>query len=398
MIYLLIGLYIIFLSYYYDFRHHKNGRQFHFYAILLVLILLAGFRYRLGIDSIRYAMGYQDLPNLSQLANFKFEEHKYDPLYLLLASLCRTISNEFWVMQMAQAALVNFILFRFFKKNTSNVFFAILIYYIVLYIAYMCETMRESCAIAMMLLGWEYIKDDKRLGFIVFSVLAFLFHSSSIILAIVCFFVITGYHKRISFSRSTIIAAFLVLVLASVVQVVFADVLEYIAFTDRLADKAEEHLSGGHFSSKLNLLGIFLVAISYGVVPYICAMTLRGTKYSKSLEFFLIVEMFCAAFSYPIAIFYRYMNYFMPFVILAICKTLSMRSYTVPFIGTLRTATFNLWLLLIFPFAFSRANYMLRNDAGTEIKTYARYYPYDSIFTKETDRDREMLYTYMLMY
>ena len=79
MIYLLIGLYIIFLSYYYDFRHHKNGRQFHFYAILLVLILLAGFRYRLGIDSIRYAMGYQDLPNLSQLANFKFEEHKYDP-------------------------------------------------------------------------------------------------------------------------------------------------------------------------------------------------------------------------------------------------------------------------------------------------------------------------------
>jgi hypothetical protein len=300
-------------------------------------------------------------------------------------------------MQMAQAALVNIIFFRFFKKNTSNVFFAILIYYIVLYIAYMCETMRESCAVAMMLIGWEYIKDDKRLRFIACCVLAFLFHSSSIILAIVCFFVITGYYKRISFSRSTIIAAILVLVLASVVQVVFADALDYIAFTGRLADKAEAYFESGHFSSKLNLFGILAVAISYGLVSYICARSLRGTKYSKPLEFFLVVEMFCAAFAYPIAIFYRYVNFFTPFVILAVCKTMSMPSYTVPLVGKLRTSAFSIWLLLILPFVYGRATYMLRNDAGTEIKIYTRYYPYSSIFTKERDYDREMVYTYFMM-
>ena len=397
MIYLFIGIYLVILSYYFDFRHHKNGRKFHYLAILIILILLAGFRYRLGIDTVRYEMSFRDLPTLNQLSMLEFQEHKYDPLYLFLSSLCHSISKEFWVMQMAQATLVNVIFLRFFKKNTSNVFFAILIYYIVLYIPYMCETMRESCAVAMVLLGWEYLKENRRFGFVVYSILAFLFHSSSIILVIVCFLVITGLYKRIKFSSPTIVAAILVLVLSSIVQIVFGDVLELIAFNSRLADKVETQIVSGHLSSKLNIFGLLSVAIAYGIVPYICAMSLRGTKHSKQLEFFLIVEMFCAAFAYPIAIFYRYVNYFTPFVILAICKTLSMSSYTVPLVGKLRTSTFYIWFLLILPFVIGRARYLLQDDAGTEIKTYARYYPYSSIFTKERDFDRENLYTYMLM-
>lgn len=62
------------------------------------------------------------------------------------------------MMQICQAILVNIILFWFIKRNTKNIFFAVLIYYVFLYTNFMCEVMREACAVSMFLLSWEYFK------------------------------------------------------------------------------------------------------------------------------------------------------------------------------------------------------------------------------------------------
>ena len=389
MIYLLIGIYLLFLSYYYDFKGHCRRKWFHYGVILLTLILVAGLRYHIGLDSQRYEARFQTLPKLNQLSIEEFSESAYDPLYLLMASFCRTISDEFWVLQLAQAILVNVVFLRFFRKNTKNVFVAILLYYVILYISNMAETMRESCAISMILLGWEYLKSNHKFGFVIFCLFAFLFHSSAIIAIAVCLLVLAGIHEKIRFSFGTVFGALLIFVMSTVVQNVFSDALTLLAFSSRLSDKIDIYSDTAMFSNTLNLFGIISVSLLYGFVPYICAKTLRGTKYSNTLEFFLVIEMFCAAFSFPISIFYRYINYFMPFVILAMAKALSEKSYRIPFIGTLKTSIFTTWLLLSLPFIIERAKYMFGNDGDSKYKVYSRYYPYSSILTEDLDPDRE---------
>lgn len=394
MIYLVIACYILFLSYYYDFSGHIKGKKYHYAICLVSLILLAGFRYRLGIDSIRYEYAYNKLPYLSQLTIIDFKESRYDPLFLLLSSFARTISEEFWVLQMMQAILVNVIFFRFFKKNTRNYFFAIFLYFSLLYISNMTETMRESCAIAMLLLAWEHYLDNKKFKMLICCVIAYLFHSSSIILLLIYLFILLGLDTRIKFSRIIFLSVFAVFVFAWVIHDVFADLLNLLTFSSRLSGKAEMYTDNGLFASRLNMFGIATISILYGVIPYACSKSFDNTRFSKCLEFFLVIELFCAAISFPIAIFYRYINYFLPFVILAVCKTLEKSYYFLPILGRLRTSMFFSWLLLSSLYLGNSAKYYLKDEEGTKFKVYTRYYPYKSIFTKETDSEREGLYRY----
>ena len=398
MIYLLVFLYLFFLSYHFDFKKHKGNKKIHYALALLFLVCIAGFRYRIGIDTIRYEMTFDTIPTLRSLSLTEFSENKYDPLYLLLASICKSISSEFWVLQMAQAILVNFVFFRFFRKNTNNYFFAILIYYLLLYISDMAETMRESCAIAMMLLSWEYYKKDKRFMVFLFFVFAFLFHSSAILLFVIFMPILLRFDKYITFSKNTAIISIIILLTATVVQSIFMENLISIALNARFSDKVDVYLENGMLGSQLNVFGVLTSIILYGLVPYFCIKSLRHKKDIYKLEYFLVVEFLCAMMSFPIFIFYRYINYFLPFVILAIAKTLSEKDVKILTLKPLVTTSFIIWLLLAFPYVAIRLKLFLSPEWEGGPMTYSRYFPYSSIFTQEKDPERESIFTQFIFY
>ena len=393
MIYLLILFYLLILSYQYDFLKKSAQRSLHYFIVMAVLILVAGFRYRIGIDSIRYEMDFEGIPTLGTLSLNDFSEQKYDPLYLLLAVICRSISNEFWVLQMAQAVLVNIIFFRFFKKNTDNIFLAILIYYFILYAGNMFETMRESCAVAMMLLSWEFYKKNRRFVVLFFFSLAFLFHSSAILLFFVYIPIILKIDRRIIFSKNTLLIVSLILLFAFTIQDFFLDNLVFFALNSRFADKIDLYTSNNMFEDKLNIFGVIASIVLYGIIPYICASTIRKTKDSYKLEYFLVIELLCAVMAFPIYIFYRYVNYFFPFVILAMCKSLSFKCVNIFGITKFSTKRIAIWLILSFPFVITQTKLMLSSEWPSGPQVYSRYYPYSSIFTKKEDADREAIFS-----
>lgn len=392
MIYLLILIYLLLLSYHFDYKKRCGNRRFHYLIALVALICVAGFRYRIGIDTIRYQMTYQDIPTLNSLSLSVFSEQKSDPLYLLLASFCRSISDKFWVLQMAQAILVNTIFFRFFRENTQKYFTAILLYYLLLYISDMTETMRESCAIAMLLMSWKYYKKDKTLMQLLFFVLAFLFHSSAIILILIAIPILLKLDKKIVFSKPIFMVSLLILALSSVIQIVFGDNVELIAFTNRISDKIELYQEKEMFSNRINIFGLLTSVILYWFIPYVCAKSLRGEKDSYKLEFFLVCEMFFAALAFPIFIFYRYINYLMPFVILAISKALSQKKVSILDFASFQSSDLVIWLLFFLPYITVQTNLMLNPEWEHGPKKYSRYYPYSSIFTEEKDNDRENIF------
>ena len=125
MIYILIIIFLILLSYQYDYCKYKKYWNFHFYTILCVLVMLAGFRYRLGNDTINYMKWYESLYTLS---NFKLDLSDYEIGFTFLSSLIKTLGGDFYVLQFVTAFIINFSILSYFKKYCRNyTFFCIIL-------------------------------------------------------------------------------------------------------------------------------------------------------------------------------------------------------------------------------------------------------------------------------
>ena len=64
MIYLLLLFLLLYLSYRYDYRKNIAYFDASYYLILILFILLAGFRFRIGVDTIRYESYAEYIPSL----------------------------------------------------------------------------------------------------------------------------------------------------------------------------------------------------------------------------------------------------------------------------------------------------------------------------------------------
>ena len=399
MLYILILIVIIYFTYHFDYLGNIRYRDFCYYSLLTVFVLLAGLRYRIGVDSIRYEEVFKYVSNLYEITEYEIieNEERLDPLYALMSSLAKTISNDFWVLQLIQSLLVNTILFRFVRKNTKNLFFAILLYYIVLYANYMCEVMREACAVSMFLLAWEYFKSNKWIRFYLFSLLAFFFHTSAIVLFVLPIFNFLKIDKLLDINTKTTIFVLLGIVICGfIIQSNFYEYIQIYSINDSLSEKIsrykrKETLSGAIFNWK----GIISVAIRYVLYPIWAVITLKySKKISPKLATMVSWSLFYSMLMIPIAIFYRFNNYFLPFTIIAISefafldRILSISGKLVIIKGYVT------WILIFFPLLFVHSYEYFSEVDKTGLKDYMRYYPYYSVISPEEDDNRERLFRY----
>ena len=95
MIYIFIAILLLFFSFRYDICGKSKGRDLLYYMVMVILIMTAGLRYRLGIDTPNYISHfYHDIPSLGNLT--------YDdigigakPLWVLLNSLMNYINLQY---------------------------------------------------------------------------------------------------------------------------------------------------------------------------------------------------------------------------------------------------------------------------------------------------------------
>ena len=175
-------LYIILLSLslfsigYCEIGGHRKYRKILFYLLFLYAVLLAGLRYRVGGDTIIYMDDYADLPTLSELSIEDFFYQQTEPFYLLLCVLVRMISPEFYLFQLIHALLVNFAVFRFFKKYSNYPFIGLFIYFLWFYFIFNYEFLRESLAVSVMLLAYGYYQNKRWKKYYACATIALMFH------------------------------------------------------------------------------------------------------------------------------------------------------------------------------------------------------------------------------
>ena len=88
-----------------------------FLLVEILLILVAGLRYRIGGDTTNYIYSFYHVYPV--LEDFSFEDYPIgkDPLYVIINSIVKTLGGRFYVVQLIQSIFVITLTFKYFKKQ-----------------------------------------------------------------------------------------------------------------------------------------------------------------------------------------------------------------------------------------------------------------------------------------
>lgn len=161
----------------------KTNKIFFLIIVGVVLILVQGLRrYDVGSDTLNYVYIYKNANNMSydQILN---TETFVEKGYLIYNKFLGSISpNNPQLMIFINAILINVPILIFIYKNAKYMVFSTLLYVIMYFYIDSFAIMRQFIAIGIILLGFEFLKRNNLILFVLFVLFASLFHSSAIIM------------------------------------------------------------------------------------------------------------------------------------------------------------------------------------------------------------------------
>lgn len=133
MPYIPILLLLFFLSFSYDFLGHKRGYNLGYYFIYLLLVVVSGFRYRIGADTFAYQDFFEEEQvYLSDLSLADYFSYRWEPLFIFFVALIKSTINDFIFFQIVHSIIINSVVFWFISSNTKNKFTAVFLYFLYL--------------------------------------------------------------------------------------------------------------------------------------------------------------------------------------------------------------------------------------------------------------------------
>lgn len=389
MIYILVALYLFLLSYRFDLKERKFGYIFHQRLSLIILIGVAGFRYRIAPDSITYMGDFAyRIANLWDLNLESFTLTRYQPLWIFLNSVCKTIWNDFVGFQLISAIIINYSFSYFFKMSSSKYFTCLFFYYISCYVYFNMEIVREALAISMFLLSLVKYNEGKLKQCIIFFFMAVLFHAFALIIGLVYVF-LSEKIPQIFKNLIAISVIFLIIFIPNPL-VLFSGF-----FGGEIGSQLEQYsimklgtmtLSGYLFMIS-RIVIVYLALVFFGKIKAIPYARL-DMRILQNLSILYIVLIIVRSISIPYL--ERIINYFSVIIIVYlvsymynVIKRKGMKQF--------QKASFLLIGLLVI---FLNVYPMMKFIPEWNAPYYKRYYPYDSVFEKNKDPDREYIIRY----
>jgi len=384
MIYQIVIVILLLFVLRYDINGKTRYRNECFYAMLVIFILIAGLRYRLGVDTTRYLTRfYYETPELHELT-WDDLEFGTDPLYTLLNSIVLTLGGKFYMVQLLHAGFVNTLIFSYIKKHTDAIFLSIFIYFIWQYALINMEEMRASMSLVVCLFANDYLLDKKWMKGLLLYVIGCLFHTSTIIVMIMPLFFFMRLNK---ICVMVLIGAFF---FGFVIQSFLSDYVTLIQINDEIDAKAQGYADSEDFmESKRNILGYLSLVISCGY----SVLSLWYMKIGKfdtrllKIEPLIMVYLIFAIMYIGLPIAYRFSRFYIIYNIMFVAEfMIHLFKKQDPRIG--QYVIYTKALAIMFPFFF-----LIFKGRSTE-KTWVRYHPYSSVFDQRLDQKRERVYSF----
>ncbi|MGE8427202.1 MAG: EpsG family protein [Sphingobacterium sp.] len=380
MIYLLIFGFS-FLAYlrYINSTSKKDG-QVVYVLIWLALILLAGLRYRVGGDSLHYFDIFDSYPTLSTLWDYDFGKAEYNAGWIIFNAIIKSFSDSFYTFQFVHALILNTIVFYAIQNYSRNKFLVVLFYIFFYFLYFNMEILRESMSISVFILSIPALLKKNWKKYFIFCFIAYLFHSSALILLIFPLF-----SRKMHIKYQVMI------------MVLVALIINFISF-----DSAVETLFGSfsfgqrasrtYLAKEMNFLGILIILIKV-IAFYFIYLVAQRRKICLYHPFavFITPYLILGLLASVIPGVYRFLNYLsIPILIYSVDVLYSFirtRTKTNVSLAKVYSCFLVLILLQIQYFTRDTSKYTRGNS-----HFYNIYVPYHSTFDEKIDQTREDIF------
>lgn len=377
MIYLVIVLFILTLLYIYDVRGVKEKRIFWYRIVQVVLILLAGLRYRIGTDTPNYLHRfYNEYPPLQDFLFADYPIGGDGPLFVLMNSFVISLHGKFFMVQLLQASFVILLIFKYFQKHSEYLFTCALFYFILCYVQFNFEIMRGSMSIAVCLFANDYALEKKWIKAYSLYAIAFIFHAQALIL----FAVPLLLFLRLDFKGVIILLCSFVG--GILIQHYFGEIIEMLSLAEAMSNKATRYADQDIYNGAGGNIFFYIVhifpALLYGLFSLVYVKRNGGSLEILKMTPFVMLGLIFLILQMNLQILSRYVDYFSVYlvIIMAECAIMICNSKRAT-----RCLSLTRCAVLFIPFFFLVIyKYSI---------TYQRYLPYNSVLDRKIDKERE---------
>lgn len=381
MIYLLVFILLLIPVVKYDWMAKTGGENTWFYFNLVVLILLAGLRYRVGGDTLMYMSVFDECPTLDELKYFDFDTAQYNPLWYIFNAISKSIYNDFFLFQLLHACIVNPIFFSFFRKYCPSYYFsAILLYYVGYFCYFNMEVLRESLCICVLLLSTRLLLEKRWISYYMICILALYIHYSALVMFL--FPLLFLFFKKPSWICQLVLLVSIFTFTAAVNVPLL--LLSALSVDEQLMILAEKYLD-----MERNLNGMLFLLLQY--LPLFGMIFLRNRYNSCQKPDFTPIVMgvvIIYAFSMNLTGLNRLVNYFVPFILIYTVNTVY---FVISNVKVKFTLGYTALTVSIFLLCFNYYYYYAKDvsDAYPNTRFYTVFYPYHSVFSPKQEEHRE---------
>lgn len=375
MIYLIVFIILLFFAIRFDGKPSSPKTVNYRTAILcIILILLAGLRYRVGTDTLIYTDQYLHFKSLDQLSfDDLFKDSKYRPGWILFTSFFKTIGAGLYIYQLCIAIIINVGVINFLKQKVDYVFSAILIYYVVLYIFFNTEVLRQAIAVSIFLYAYLLLEKGKWFKYIILCILAFSFHEAAIIMLLVPFVM------KINVSKILIPFTFIIVLLFLFAPIIRHYTYDYFSMIEMVTNKADTYFSNVDDAEYSFNFSFILNLILNVLLPLYVIYLNRFNTQKNSFYMMAILSIVFYTVSSFLPMMYRIRYFFWLFdsvLFIEIFKYIAKNKKIIYIL-----------CMVAFLLVKSRIYFTLADD---RTPVYIKYYPYTSIFNEQKIIEREM--------
>ena len=380
-IYIAILLYLLVITYKHDYKNDKRYFKLNYILSCVILIAVAGLRYRIGYDTNNYMANFEHAPSFSEILDGR--EFYGDPLWMYIFGISKEICKEFFLVQIIQAVIVNCAVFWFIRRHSPKPFLAVLLYFVLLWWNLCFEAMREAIAVSFFLFGLDALLVNKGFKAYYLRVWPAIFaHSFGFVTLLFPFI------KYLRIKKVAIIFIAAILVISIFVKDYINDIASMLEMTsDMASNKATKYLESETYGENNMSINGMISMVLGGIVPCIpIIMSLKGKTILGKTNLLPFVFVYaCIVFlRIQIPIFFRFLNYFEIPVIVAFTQVICIEHKKI--IRQFACATMFIMVLL-------RMYSLTALDVGTTVKAYHRYVPYNSIFQKNYNQESETIFS-----
>lgn len=173
----------------------QRAKKIYLTFIFSILTLVSSLRaYSVGVDTMQYIKAY------TLIKNIPWSEYGtlwYEWGFFALCKVLNYITSDPQILILVSSIFIMSSVGRFIYKNSSNVVISSFLFLTLnLYFNYM-NIMRQAIAISIILIGYEYLKENKLIKYSAIVILASLFHQSALCCLVLIIFKKIRYNKII---------------------------------------------------------------------------------------------------------------------------------------------------------------------------------------------------------